>query len=1002
MTNWNYADLVERLEAKAKNQPGLFRLSVILFVLLGYFCLAGCLGLLISCVVAGSYLVISTDFLGESSYTVKTYLGVLLIVISILLVIQFCVLWARHRRTKASVRLELPEYPDLSNIILELSQKLRAPRIRDVRITTDINAYAGYEGVLGLIGLGRPVLYLGAPLIAFISYDQLRALIAHELVHFAVGHHKFGWLYRVQYPWTVVSELISVPKNWRAAVMVRISFFWVNPFIRWYLPRLRARYHIAQRLLDEVLTDRETIKVIDANVYGSLLIQSAVLSWLDANFHVELDREARRTGVPPSDLTQKRLSYLSEHLTTFPLKTAVWFVLGQEPASDATHPGLAARLEQCGLPTDRKDLSVLDRLSSLLTFSSTEQTAIQVTKFLKELDQLLYDVLAEPWATASVNARNYSTRLQFLDKTLGAREPSEAEAWERLQLIGLFGPKSRHLAEIQKFHEQYVNHIGGKILFAALGWHQGDSSMLNQSENFIQQAPEYTPIIVEALEIFYAKQFRFEEAHQQAEQRRAFTREQKTLERERGLITSRDRFISSPTGNQQRSDLATKLGQTGLVKRAYLLAKAVEIKNTPSFDILALKLFHSIGEGRQRQVQLLRLKSVLQGTRFTVLLLEKRNSGLEKIFRRIPNAELGFYASFTKGQTALDVVREVDHENEQTRSIEEINRKATPPPLPYSVPPPPPAPADETKKNNPGLLVLAGITAVSIFASIVIVGVFVARLNTWQAAAPGSSKARAEEETNPEEAISKLTYAIQNDPTNPDLFLKRGNVFANAARYSEAIADYDRVVQLQPDNAQPYFLRGNLEEYQGRSAQALSDYGQAIRYGPNPVSAYQRRGKLYFKLKKYDEAVSDLSKAIELAPNMQTSYWDRAMAYAGKLDHEKAIEDYTTAVSFGIAPNILVERGEEYLKIGDYQKALTDFNRVMQIKGESVPARLGRAQCYYQLQDYDHTIADCSAVIKSAPRYADAYRLRAQAYQQKQQLTEADVDLEIAKRLQPK
>jgi tetratricopeptide (TPR) repeat protein len=158
----------------------------------------------------------------------------------------------------------------------------------------------------------------------------------------------------------------------------------------------------------------------------------------------------------------------------------------------------------------------------------------------------------------------------------------------------------------------------------------------------------------------------------------------------------------------------------------------------------------------------------------------------------------------------------------------------------------------------------------------------------------------------------------------------------------------------------------------------------------------------FFCLKKYDEAVSDLTKMIELAPRPQTGYWDRAMAYAANQNHQKAIEDYTSALSFGLVPNILVERGEEYLKCGDYEHALNDFNDVMRLKGQSLPARFGRAQCYYQLHDYDHVIEDCTVLIKLAPRFVEPYRLRAQAYRQKQQLAEANADLEVAKRLQPR
>jgi Peptidase family M48 len=369
VTTWDLSELVAQLEAKARKQPDAFRRSVLSFVVLGYLCLASCFGLLLFYVVAGIYIFTTYGFRDESSRGLPAYFGISLVVLAVGIVIHFVVLWSRHRQIEANVRLELSEYPELSKALEELSQQLGAPRIREVRISGEINGRAGYEGVLSLIGLGRPALHLGVPLISFISFEQLRALIAHELAHFAIGHHKFGWLYRVQYPYMILSRLISTPKSFRMATMTQISFFWVNPFIKWYLPRLQARYQVIQRILDELVTDRESIKVIEPNVYGSLLIQSAVLAWLDINFRIELEREARRTGVPTQDLTQRRLTNLAERIKTFPSKAAVWFVLGRESSDTETHPSLAARLALCGLPADRKDPLVLDQLTGLLTFS---------------------------------------------------------------------------------------------------------------------------------------------------------------------------------------------------------------------------------------------------------------------------------------------------------------------------------------------------------------------------------------------------------------------------------------------------------------------------------------------------------------------------------------------------------------------------------------------------------------------------------------------------------
>lgn len=191
----------------------------------------------------------------------------------------------------------------------------------------------------------------------------------------------------------------------------------------------------------------------------------------------------------------------------------------------------------------------------------------------------------------------------------------------------------------------------------------------------------------------------------------------------------------------------------------------------------------------------------------------------------------------------------------------EPSKVPSPPPLPDWVTPPVPNPADANKKSyNPTLLILAGLIAILIFASIVILGIVVSRFSFQQTAGSNSSATNAGENANAEETVSKLTDAIRKAPKNADLYLQRGIALANANRYPEAIDDYNRVTKLQPDNGQAYFLRGNLEEYSEQFSEALVDYGQAIRFDPKPGQAYQRRGKLYFKIKNMMEPSAILPK----------------------------------------------------------------------------------------------------------------------------------------------
>jgi len=62
----------------------------------------------------------------------------------------------------------------------------------------------------------------------------------------------------------------------------------------------------------------------------------------------------------------------------------------------------------------------------------------------------------------------------------------------------------------------------------------------------------------------------------------------------------------------------------------------------------------------------------------------------------------------------------------------------------------------------------------------------------------------------PRDSLTEITLQIQEDPNNPDLYLKRGELHRISAHWDLALADFDRVAQLDPDHATVDFHRGRL------------------------------------------------------------------------------------------------------------------------------------------------------------------------------------------------
>ena len=62
----------------------------------------------------------------------------------------------------------------------------------------------------------------------------------------------------------------------------------------------------------------------------------------------------------------------------------------------------------------------------------------------------------------------------------------------------------------------------------------------------------------------------------------------------------------------------------------------------------------------------------------------------------------------------------------------------------------------------------------------------------------------------PHNSITKITLQIQQDPHNPELYLKRGELHRISSHWDLALADFDHVAQLDPDHDTVDFHRGRL------------------------------------------------------------------------------------------------------------------------------------------------------------------------------------------------
>ena len=154
--------------------------------------------------------------------------------------------------------------------------------------------------------------------------------------------------------------------------------------------------------------------------------------------------------------------------------------------------------------------------------------------------------------------------------------------------------------------------------------------------------------------------------------------------------------------------------------------------------------------------------------------------------------------------------------------------------------------------------------------------------------------------------------------------------------------------------------------------------------------------KEYALRKEYDRAIEECTKQIkgEIAVKyLEYSYSNRGAAYANKKQYDEAISDYSRAIELnpGYA-TAYYNRAIAYANKRLYGKAISDFSRVVELNPGDSAAYTGRATAYANRKQYDPAISDYTKAIELNPDDYTAYYNRSMVYADEKQYGPAVAD----------
>ena len=147
---------------------------------------------------------------------------------------------------------------------------------------------------------------------------------------------------------------------------------------------------------------------------------------------------------------------------------------------------------------------------------------------------------------------------------------------------------------------------------------------------------------------------------------------------------------------------------------------------------------------------------------------------------------------------------------------------------------------------------------------------------------------------------------------------------------------------------------------------AFDEINSAIEIDPNFAAAYFERGKIKFRIYKYEQSKSEQIIDDDLKLN-----WDTV--------EENILNDFSTAAKLDkkLASEIYISLGNINFSMNNYQQAIDEYRKTIQIDSTNKEAVINTAMCKSYLGDSKGAKQILDQMVLNDPGNAESYYIRA-------------------------
>ena len=251
--------------------------------------------------------------------------------------------------------------------------------------------------------------------------------------------------------------------------------------------------------------------------------------------------------------------------------------------------------------------------------------------------------------------------------------------------------------------------------------------------------------------------------------------------------------------------------------------------------------------------------------------------------------------------------------------------------------------------------------------------------------------------------------ATQDEPADAAAFARRGAASLGRRDFQQAIADFTRARELNPNEPEFAYERGMAYWQNKQPVPAMSDLDQAITLNSDYLAARMARARLRLSDKDRAGAAADLDAADQVAPKQADVRFELAQLYEQTDFPARAVPQYGLWIANHPDDSKIVQALHHRCWVRamqgqDLEKALDDCTAAYRRSDKSIHPGVAaildaRGLVRLRLGNYDKAIADYDESLKLAPKNARSLYGRGIARLRKNNTAEGEADLAQARAL---